>query len=197
MADSPPLAVLIGGPNGAGKSTTAPSLLKEALQVDEFVNADVIAQGLSAFHPERAAMEAGRTMLRRIRELASQRANFAFESTLASRSFAPWIKGLEAQGYRFVVLFLWLPSPEHAIARVEERVKVGGHYVPEAIVRRRYHSGLRNFFELYQPSARVWRFYDNSAETKPRLLAAGRGRIEGVVKDAKKWFAIKAPLNDE
>ena len=103
MAESSPLIVLLGGPNGAGKSTTAPSLLKGALKVDEFVNADVIAQGLSAFQPERAALEAGRVMLRRLRALANQRASFAFESTLASRSFAPWIAGLHSEGYELAV----------------------------------------------------------------------------------------------
>lgn len=116
MADSSPLIVLIGGLNGAGKSTTAPLLLRDALQVDEFVNADVIAQGISAFYPERAAMQAGRMMLRRVKELARQKASFAFESTLASRSFAPWIAELRSEGYEFALLFLWLPSHHHAVA---------------------------------------------------------------------------------
>ena len=110
MAAAAPLIVMLAGPNGAGKSTTSQEFLQGALRVDEFVNADVIAQGLSAFQPQRAALEAGRIMLRRLKELAHQRSSFAFESTLASRSFAPWIANLCGQGYEFALLFLWLPS---------------------------------------------------------------------------------------
>ncbi|HEV7225457.1 MAG TPA: AAA family ATPase [Pirellulales bacterium] len=193
MPESTPLIVLLGGPNGAGKSTTAPSLLPGPLKVDEFVNADVIAQGLSAFQPQRAALEAGRVMLRRLKGLANQRASFAFESTLASRSFAPWIAGLRSQGYEFALLFLWLHSPDHAVARVAERVKLGGHDVPETVIRRRYVAGLRNFFQLYQPMAKVWRFYDNS-RAKPNLIAAGRAKLETAIVDRKAWSAIQGSV---
>jgi predicted ABC-type ATPase len=144
-----PDVVMLAGPNGAGKSTAAPALLRDILSVNEFVNADVIAQGLSAFEPERAAPAAGRIMLARLRELARQRESFAFETTLASRSFAPWIAGLKSEGgYKFRLVFLWLPSPEAAVARVAERVRAGGHDVPEATIRRRYAAGLKNFFTL-------------------------------------------------
>src|SRR6516225_8899139 len=129
MAKSSPYAVVLAGPNGAGKSTAAPMILKDALGVDEFVNADVIARGLSGFEPERAAMAAGRIMLARLRELARQRSSFAFETTLASRSFAPWLKDLLATRYQFHLVFLWLPSPDLAVARVAARVREGGHDV--------------------------------------------------------------------
>lgn len=193
MAAAAPLIVMLAGPNGAGKSTTAQEFLQGALRVDEFVNADVIAQGLSAFQPQRAALEAGRIMLRRLKELAQQRSSFAFESTLASRSFAPWIDDLRGQGYEFALLFLWLPSADHAVARVAERVRSGGHDVPEEVVRRRYFAGLRNFFELYQPLTKVWRFYDNSL-SEPRLIASGRGRIESVAAGRDTWLAIRGSV---
>ena len=106
-------------------------------------------------------------MLRRLKALANQRASFAFESTLASRSFAPWIAGLRSEGYEFALLYLWLPSPDHAVARVAERVKLCGHDVPEAVIRRRYVGELRNSFQLYQPMADMWRFYDNSRSATP------------------------------
>ncbi len=156
MAESAPNVVVLAGPNGAGKSTSAPSILKDALGVDEFVNADVIAQGLSGFEPERVGLAAGRIMLARLRELARQRSSFAFETTLASRSFAPWIADLTRTGYQFHLVFLWLPHPDIAVARVAARVRDGGHDVPEETVRRRYEAGLTNFFRLYQPMATTW-----------------------------------------
>ena len=123
--DSPSL-VVIAGPNGAGKSTLAPALLNDTLEVTEFVNADVIARGLSGFAPETMAMAAGRLMLARIRALAEQRASFAFETTLASRSFSPWIRRLIDRGHRFHLVFLSLPSTAVAVQRVANRVRMGG-----------------------------------------------------------------------
>jgi len=132
-----PSIVIVAGPNGAGKSTVAPALLHGTLAVDEFVNADVIASGLSAFDPESAAIAAGRVMLARLHELAEQRESFAFETTLASRTFAPWLRDLRASGYQIHLLFLWLPSAEFALDRVADRVRAGGHNVPAETVRRR------------------------------------------------------------
>ncbi len=121
-------------------------MLKGTLRVTEFVNADLIAQGLSAFKPEMTAFQAGRIMLERLHYLAKKRVDFAFETTLASKTFAPWIAKLRETGYVFHLIFLWLPSEEFAINRLAERVRSGGHNVPEDIIRRRYHTGLRNFF---------------------------------------------------
>lgn len=166
-----PSIVVVAGPNGAGKSTTAPRLLRDSLGITEFVNADVIAQGLSAFAPEATAMMAGRIMLERLRDLASARRTFAFETTLASRSFAPWIAEQKASGYRFYLLFLYLPSPDLAKERVIARVRHGGHDVPETVIERRYHAGLRNFFALYEPLADSWRVYDNAELGSPKLIA--------------------------
>jgi predicted ABC-type ATPase len=171
LSEARPSVVVLAGPNGAGKSTTAPALLQGALGVTEFVNADDIARGLSAFNVEGAALAAGRVMLARLRELARQRISFAFETTLASRSFARWLEELKRNGYSVHILFLWLPSAEFAIDRVATRVRLGGHSIPIETVRRRYHAGVRNFFDLYQAVASDWRVYDSSGGA-PRLIAA-------------------------
>jgi predicted ABC-type ATPase len=192
MTAAIPSVTVIAGPNGAGKSTSAPEVLRDALGVTEFVNADVIARGLSAFEPERAALAAGRVMLARLRELAQKRESFAFETTLASRSFAPWLADLRGKGYHFHLIFLWLPSADAAVARVADRVRTGGHNVPEATIRRRYEAGLRNFFALYQPLANSWRMYDNSTTSGPALIAAGKGPTERTIAVPVSWNRIKA-----
>ncbi|HKP87374.1 MAG TPA: zeta toxin family protein [Blastocatellia bacterium] len=180
MADPTPKVIVIAGPNGAGKSTLAPFLLRDTLGLMEYVNADTVALGLSAFQPETVAFEAGRIMLKRLHDLAKRRASFAFETTLASRSYAPWINSIRQQGYSFHLLFLWLRSPEIAIQRVKERARMGGHNIPEDIIRRRYNRGIRNFFEFYQSLANTWVVYDNSESGEPIAIARG---IEGAAPD--------------
>jgi len=190
LSDPRPSLIILAGPNGAGKSTVAPVLLHGALAVNEFVNADVIARGLSAFDPESVAIAAGRVMLARLHELADQRLSFAFETTLASRSFAPWLRNLKASGYEIHLLFLWLPSADFALDRVAERVRAGGHDVPAETVRRRYRAGLRNFFQLYEPLASSWRLYDGSGP-EPRLVAARLEEQPARVYDERVWAAVK------
>ena len=195
-----PYLIVIAGPNGAGKSTAAPGLLDGLLGIEDFVNADVIARGLSAFNPEGAAIQAGRIMLERVRELAAEGKDFAFETTLASRSFAPWIAKLRnEQGYVFRLNYLWIPGPELSIGRIKGRVRDGGHFVPDDVVRRRYAGGLRNFFELYQPIADIWRVFDNSerGEREMRLVAYGEsnGRVE--VYDDHTWERIRGDKPDD
>lgn len=187
MEEESPYLVVVAGPNGAGKSTVATALLKDTLGVTEFVDADVIARGLSAFGTERVAFAAGRIMLQRIRQLAARRASFAFETTLASRGFLPWIAGLKNTGYQFHLLFLWLPSEELAIARVQERVRKGGHGVPEEVIRRRYRAGIRNFARGYKALTSTWRLYDNSRLVGPRLIARGRGMVVDEVREPFLW----------
>ncbi|MCC7106362.1 MAG: AAA family ATPase, partial [Chloroflexi bacterium] len=169
-----PTVVVIAGPNGAGKSTAAPALLHGLPGLDQFVNADTIARGLSACDPESVAAEAGRVMLQRLKELAAARQDFAFETTLASRSFAPWIADLVQDGYTFLLVYLWLPSPDLCVSRVAERAASGGHSVPEDTIRRRYAGGIRNFVSLYRPLVHQWRLYDNSVRGYPRIVAEGR-----------------------
>jgi len=186
-----PNVVVLAGPNGAGKSTAAPLLLKGLLDIYDFVNADVIAQGLSGFAPEAAALEAGAIMLQRIKALAESRRSFAFETTLASRSYAPWLRQLLAVGYHVRLVFLWLPEADLAVERVAQRVRLGGHSVPETTIRRRYQAGLRNFFRLYQPLVTTWRFYDNSAAAIPQLVAAGRGSQGIRIADRMAWKQVQ------
>jgi predicted ABC-type ATPase len=182
--------IVLAGPNGAGKSTAAPALLAGALGIQDFVNADVIAQGLSGFQPEAAAMEAGKIMLRRLRELAEGRLSFAFETTLAARSYAPWIAELMKDGYAFDLFFLWLPSADQAVLRVRERVRAGGHDIPEEAIRRRYEQGPANFFGLYQPIATTWQIYDNSDPSGMQLVAHGVFKTVKSVANAAIWDKI-------
>jgi predicted ABC-type ATPase len=182
--------IILAGPNGAGKSTLAPFLLRDWLGLTEFVNADVIASGLSAFEPERAAFEAGRIMLRRLRELVAQRQNFAFETTLATRSYATWLRQLMQEGWHVNLVFIWLDSLELAVQRVAARVAAGGHDIPEATIRRRYDKGIRNFFTLYQELAESWAVYDNSDSSAPQPVAEGERRAVNVIHSPERWRTI-------
>lgn len=148
-----PHVIVIGGPNGAGKSTIAPAVLRDYLAILDFVNADQIAAGLSAFNPEGAAFEAGRIMLQRIQELGESGKSFAFESTLSSRSFATFLTKLKTKGYRVDVFFVWLNSAELANQRVAMRIKMGGHAIPPEVIARRYPRCIQNFRDLYLPIA--------------------------------------------
>ena len=185
-----PKVIMLAGPNGAGKSTAAPRLLHETLGITEFVNADVIARGLSGFAPERAAIRAGRIMLERLDELVQQRVTFALETTLSGRAFAPWLEGLIAGGYEFQLFYLWLRSPELAIERVARRVSHGGHSIPPDVIRRRYYAGLRNLFELYLPLANHWLIGDNSVDGEFVHIASGQTRAADVIHDTIRWKAI-------
>lgn len=179
-----PQVIVIAGPNGAGKTTLAPFLLRDKLGVLEYVNADPIAQGLSGFDPASVAVKAGRVMLNRLHDLAEQRKTFAFESTLAAKHYAGWIKKLRNHGYAFQLMFLWLRSADLAVQRVRERVQAGGHHVPEQVIRRRYGAGMKNFLKLYQPLANTWAVYDNSYLPNPMMIAqGGQGEGEIVIHD--------------
>lgn len=185
-----PEVVVIAGPNGAGKSTLAPHLLRDRLRIFEFVNADTIAQGLSAFAPESAAIEAGRIMLRRLNELSDRSRDFAFETTLATRFYSKWLSELQPKGYYIHLVFLWLNSPELAIQRVAERVREGGHNLPEDTIRRRYDRGRVNFFWLYLPLVDSWQVYDASEES-PIEVAFGDKIIGQEIRNEQIWQSIK------
>lgn len=185
-----PHAIVIAGPNGAGKSTAAPALLRDLLGVAEYVNADLIAQGLSAFDTASVAFQAGRVMLTRLKQLAAQRRNFAFETTRATRSYLPLLARLQSGGYVVAIIFLWLPTPEVAVARVAERVRLGGHDVPEPVIHRRYHRGLENFCRRYRAAAGRWWLIDNSDTENRKLIASGgKDRVHDIT-DHKKWSEL-------
>jgi predicted ABC-type ATPase len=186
-----PLAVVLAGPNGAGKSTCAPYLLKRALAVHDFVNADTIAQGLSAYRPETAAVTAGRVMLERLRTLAGLHRDFGFETTLSGRLHARWLREHQAAGYRTHLIFLSLPSADLAVARVADRVRRGGHHVPDTVVRRRFVAGLKNLFAVYMPAVDAWNVYDNADVVSPRLIASRAFGASIVVADAEVWKHLK------
>lgn len=190
MGEEKPQIVIIAGPNGAGKSTLAPAILRDTYSLLEFVNADTISAGLSAFNAEAVALDAGRVMLTRLRELAAHKQSFAFESTLATRSYAPWISRLVEEGYEFHLLFLWLNNVELAIQRVAERVRNGGHEVSDHIIRRRYRRGLENLSQLYLPLADTWAVYDNSGAASPLLIASGGRERTSTVVLADVWQSV-------
>jgi predicted ABC-type ATPase len=171
IEERPPNVYIVAGPNGAGKSTFARLFLPDYADCKEFVNADLIAAGLSPFNPESLAIEAGRLMLERIETLARSRVDFGFETTLSGRSQASLITRLREDGYRVHLFFLWLPTPELALERVHDRVLSGGHHVPEETVRRRFTRGISNFFHLYQQLLDSYLIFDN-AGASPRLIAA-------------------------
>lgn len=179
-----PIVVVLAGPNGSGKTTAAPVLLPTLLGVRIFVNSDTIAQGLAGFEYDGVGLQAGRLMLQRLDELESQRASFAFETTLAARSFASRLRRMALDGYEVHLVYLWLPSAEHAIERVRLRVAAGGHGVADAVVRRRYEAGLRNFHGLYRPLATSWSMFDNEDADALRLVALGTAEEETIVDPA-------------
>ena len=191
-----PQAVVIAGPNGAGKTSAAPDLLHDAVGIDAFVNVDLIAQGLAAFSPESAAFAAGRIMLRRLHELARAREDFAFESTLAGRSAHRLLMRLVGVGYDVHVFYLWLPSPDLAVARVRRRVETGGHDVPEPVIRRRFWKSLVNFDRLYRPVATTWRLYDGSVLGGRPLIAHGTGASEPGVLNEATWLEIRKRIEE-
>ncbi len=166
---------IIAGPNGAGKTTFALEFLPREADCPDFVNVDLIAAGLSPFDPGRAAIRAGRLMLTEIHNRVRDGKSFAFETTLSGRRYARLIPKWQAAGYHVKLIFLHLPTPDLAVARVAARVAQGGHDVAESVIRRPFDTGLRNFIELYRPLVDRWEWYDNSGIT-PRLISAGDNR---------------------
>ena len=163
---------IIAGPNGAGKTTFALEFLPREANCPDFINVDLIAAGISPIDPERAAIRAGRLMLAEIHRRVRSGNSFAFETTLSGHGYAKMIPRWRAAGYYVKLIFLNLPTPDLAVARVKARVAQGGHNVPESVIRRRFESGVRNFSDLYRPLVDVWEWFDNSGIT-PRLISAG------------------------
>ncbi len=164
--------IIIAGPNGAGKSTFAREFLPRDAECPAFINADLIAAGLSPFQPELAALKAGKLMLEAMAEYADRGSSFAFETTLAGRGYIRMIRHWRQQGYNVKLFFLGLADPEESIARIAARVAQGGHHVPDDVVRRRFMSGLDNFKSIYRFEVNFWRWYDNSGDI-PIVLDEG------------------------
>lgn len=170
---------IIAGCNGAGKTTASFTALPEMLNCREFVNADEIAAGLSPFNPEGVAIQAGRLMIERMITLLKEGQTFAFETTLATRSYVKLINQAKRRGYFVTLIFFSLSSPEQAVRRVAKRVSLGGHNIPTDVVYRRFDAGLRNFFQLYLPIVDCWAFYDNSDCPAQKLACGwGEGNVE-------------------
>ncbi len=163
-------AYIIAGPNGSGKMTFARKFLPDYVKCPNFVNADLIAQGLSPFSPRTAAIKAGKLVLQQIHGFAAAGVAFAFESTLAGRAYINLFKELEKKGYKLHLFFLWIPNAELAIVRIKDRVAEGGRNVPSQDVRRRFKRSISNFFKLYQPLLNSWMLFNN-AEVTPTLIA--------------------------
>ena len=176
-----PAVYIIAGPNGAGKTTFAAKFLPDFVDCREFLNADLIAAGLSPFAPERQNLRAGRLLLSRIKELAESKQEFGFETTLAGRSHVRLLAGMKDNGYRVFLFFLWLPSADLAVARVANRVRQGGHNIAEPVIRRRFKSGLRNFFHLYRPLLDAWWLVDASL-LPPKTIAREEDRELTILK---------------
>lgn len=169
-----PVSFIVAGPNGAGKTTFAMIYLPQWKNCREFLNADLIAAGLAPLAPESQNITAGKLLLKRIADLTIKRESFGFETTLSGKSWTRTIDRLKQNGFHVVLHFLWLPDPKLAISRVHNRVRQGGHSIPDETIKRRYAAGLRNFFTLYQSQVDDWLLY-NAAPEQPKLIAERLG----------------------
>ncbi len=157
--------IIIAGPNGAGKTTFAREFLPNEAACPVFVNADLIAAGLAPFAPETAATQAGRLMLAELERHARAGTSFAFETTLSGRAYLRHIRQWQQAGYRVELIFLQLNNADEAVARVQQRVRQGGHDIPEAVIRRRFAAGLKNFHQYYVSAVDAWALYNNAGVT--------------------------------
>lgn len=181
---------IVAGCNGAGKTTASLSILPEILDCQVFINADEIARALNPNNVERVAFEAGRMMLDQINERIRNGDTFAFETTLAARSYKETILLAQAMGYHVTLIYFWLASPEMAISRVKKRVEEGGHHIETEVIRRRYSRGLQNLFSIYLPLATEYLIYDNS-KGKPELVVARLIDREIQINNSPLWEKLK------
>ncbi len=181
---------VIAGPNGAGKTTASQSLLPELLDCQEFVNADEIAKALSPFKPESVALEAGRIMLSRINHLLEAGETFAFETTLATKSYKNLLLKAKADGYQIRLIFFSLKKPELAISRVKSRVLEGGHNIEPHVIERRFERGLFNFFNIYSKIIEDWNLFDNSQNPITEVAESEENRIS--IYNLEFWNYLKS-----
>ena len=182
--------ILLGGPNGAVKTTTARVLLPEFFELHPFLNADDIARGISPQNVEAAALAAGRLLIEKMRAQVKAGSSFAVETTLSGKSYIPLLKSCKEDGWTISLYYFWLPTPEHSIARVANRVRQGGHSISDEVIFRRFRTGLWNMLHLYLPLADTAAIYDNSQ--RQRILIADResgGQL--VIHDQVRWSRIE------
>ena len=179
---------IIAGPNGVGKTTFARKFLPKYADCKNFVNADLIAQGMSPFAPEAAAVRAGRLMLSEIRLFARQRVSFAFETTLSGRSYLRLVRQLKREGYRVHFFFLWVRDVEVSLSRVKDRVLKGGHDVPEEVIRRRFSRSIQNFLVDYRVLADSWFLFDNSGQTPAVIAIEEKHKVRIMDTERYKWL---------
>jgi predicted ABC-type ATPase len=182
---------IIAGCNGAGKTTASFTILPEILDCKEFVNADEIAKGLSPFQPEKVSFEAGRIMLKRINELLDANENFAFETTLATKSYKSKVLEAKAKNYNITLLFFWLQNSDLAIERVKTRVSEGGHNIETNVINRRYLAGIKNLFDIYLSIVDEVLIFDNS-EGKHDLIAEKIVDAEINILNEQKFIKLKS-----
>jgi predicted ABC-type ATPase len=185
-----PNLYVISGCNGSGKTTASFTVLPQMLDCDEFINADEIARGLSPLNPNRSAIEAGRLLIAKIDKLIEEKKDFAFETTLATRSYTRTIQKARSYGYQITLLFFWLDSVDLAFERVKTRVLEGGHEVPNTVIQRRYYSGITNLFKLYIPICDYWMLFNNSF-TPSELIAEGYADNNPLIKNYTTFANIK------
>jgi predicted ABC-type ATPase len=194
-AKDQPHIYIIAGPNGAGKTTFANRFLPGFVQCLEFLNADLIAAGLSPYAPDSQAIRASQLLLERIHRLVEQRKSFSFETTLAGKSYRQSIRQWQDRGYRVVLFFLWLPSVDMAIERVAVRVREGGHNISEDVIRRRYQRGIDNLFKLYLPLVSDAYIYDGSRLPPELVWESIAGAIYEI--DGPLWSTVQQSQKDE
>lgn len=185
-----PHLYIISGCNGSGKTTASFTVLPEMLDCDEFLNADEIARGIAPLNPEKAAIDAGRFLIHKIDKLIEAKADFALETTLATKSYIRTIAKARQYGYSVALLFFWLDSVELALERVKARVLEGGHNVEPHVIERRYYSGIRNLFKLYMPLCDFWMVFNNS-QSPTELVAEGYAHMVAEIKNNTTFGEIK------
>lgn len=191
-----PNLYIIAGCNGAGKTTASFTVLPEMLDCEEFINADEIARGLSPLNPDKAAIEAGRIMLSKIDKLISNHQDFAFETTLSTKSYVNTIRKARESRYQVTLVFFYLDSEDLAIERVKSRVLEGGHDIPKPVIIRRYFAGLKNLFRLYTQVCDYWMLFDNS-KLHSELIAEGYLDNEVDIKNIRTFETIKSKIQDD
>lgn len=182
---------MIAGPNGAGKTTMVSRFIAHSPLFYEFLNADEIAKGLAPLHPESVALAASKLMIRRLLELLEKKKNFAFETTASGTNYIKHLKDAKLRGFEIYLMFLWLPSPEQATQRVAERVRQGGHFIPEDTIRRRYFSGIKNILKYYLPLADKALIVDNSEEQSKRIVLRKSMNSQIKIEDENTWKKIQ------